>query len=97
MQGKYYVRTLNWTGKHKSPYSSLIHISPMPAITKPDSPAFSPVISLPVAALFIFCFLISCEPKRSSGADLVLVNGKIITVDSAFNIVEAVAIQHERF
>lgn len=69
----------------------------MPAITKPDSPAFSPVIPLPIAALFIFCFLISCEPERRSGVDLVLVNGKIITVDSAFNIVEAVAIQHERF
>src|SRR5690606_5933625 len=61
------------------------------------STAYAFSLSLHVSALILVLICISCGPERSSGADLVLVNGKIITVDSAFSIVEAVAIHNGRF
>jgi predicted amidohydrolase YtcJ len=36
-------------------------------------------------------------PQRGQTADLVLYNGKIITVDASFSIAQAVAIRGERF
>lgn len=61
------------------------------------STAYAFSLSLHLSALILVLICISCRPDRSSGADLVLVNGKIITVDSAFSIVEAVAIHNGRF
>lgn len=57
------------------------------------------------AALLAACLLAACATQQPSAPpatttpppDLVLYNGKIITVDGAFSIAQAVAIQGERF
>jgi predicted amidohydrolase YtcJ len=44
-------------------------------------------------SLLLFVFLtFSCKPKPT--ADMILVNGKIVTVDNKFSIAEAVAVSH---
>lgn len=44
--------------------------------------------------LFLLVIAISCRPRET--ADLVILNGKIITVDNNFNIAEAIAIRNDR-
>jgi predicted amidohydrolase YtcJ len=45
------------------------------------------------AASFIVCALVLSSPTWSQGASTILVNGKILTVDSQFSIREAIAIR----
>ncbi len=47
--------------------------------------------------VILILFLTSCSEKNHFVPDLVLVNGKIITVDKRFSVVEALAIKNDRF
>ena len=50
-----------------------------------------------LAAASAIVALICCANKAEAGADTVYVNGKIITVDKAFTIAQAVAVKDGRF
>ncbi len=52
---------------------------------------------MPVRMLaFVAAFLVSAAPLLAADADLILHNGKVVTVDVAFSIVEAVAVKDGR-
>ena len=65
------------------------------------APATSPsrrsglLTTLPAAVLA--AFLVACALPRSTDADAVYVNGKVVTVDRTFSIAQAVAVKDGRF
>ena len=44
----------------------------------------------------VFLFLILCHISGAADADLILHNGKVVTVDAAFRVVEAIAVKDGR-
>ena len=63
---------------------------------KSRSPLSRTLESLKLILLSALLFLAACSAKKEP-ADTVFFNGKIVTVDSAFTIAQAVAIKGERF
>lgn len=53
------------------------------------------ILSALIVALTIF--LLSCQQNKSNYADLVIINGKVITVDSGFNMASDLAIKGDKF
>ncbi len=53
------------------------------------------VLLLMMVAAAAAC-IISCQKQKTSPADLVLLNGKIVTVDDSFSVRQAVAVEDDR-